>query len=147
MAIILRIDVDNAYSYYKEPRLKIFGYSFLRICNYFNRNYYLPKLKKYHSENLKNLLEILKKKNVKASFFFKTETIPPKYLRKQMIKNNEEICLHATNTSAFDKFKKELRFIERKYNKKIKRKARWISSASAIPALSLGNNNKSIRGK
>ena len=103
MGVILRIDVDYAYEF--------------PYFNYLRMNYYFPRIKLLGYEKcLISMLDDLNDRNIGASFFFKTKTVPsnPRLLAKH------DVGLHLVYAETYADFVKEFTYIENKVNRKIR---------------------------
>ena len=105
MAILLRIDVDAPYT--TETFLKN------KLCSLCS-NYYFPRIRSLgYLTHLDALLNELNKRDIKATFFFKRNTLPSKDQLKSL--ESHEIALHMLNTNNIDSVARELRLLgERK---------------------------------
>ena len=92
MAVLLRIDVDNAYAYLK------------RVFNNLRLNYYFPAIEALgYLSYLKRLLSDLEDRGIAATLFFKPSTIPSKRLAQRILKLHA-VGFHAVRTSNFEEF-------------------------------------------
>jgi len=109
VAILLRIDVDDAYS-----RASFLG----RRLNNLQLNYRLvPFTKAKYLKTLTLLLNYINNENISANIFFKVNTLPSKVLMRKL--SNHEIYLHALALSSASSLKSELNLLERKTDRKV----------------------------
>lgn len=101
--LILRVDVDNPYNYYK---------SWGKLLNYFSLNFFnLRSNVLGYLHHFYELHDYLVERGAKATFFIRTETIP---LRRINL-NYFEVALHAVDTSSFKAFKDEVDYLSKYY--------------------------------
>ena len=97
MPVILRVDVDNAYS--------------TTSLNYLKLNWYFPNIGKLgYLKHLKDLIQNLDDRGVGATFFFKTKTIPDQV----SLLNKHELGLHVVYANDYEAFKRELTHVSKK---------------------------------
>lgn len=102
-AFILRHDVDSPFVYRKNVFKKLANRIYLSDPDLPGRKF-LPG---YH-EALKTILEIEKKFDARASFFFRTVTSPPPEIVRRLIAEGHEVAYHADRIATFEEFKEDL---------------------------------------
>ena len=106
MAIILRIDVDNPYGYHTFWR---------KVLNYLALNYNFPKIDALgYLSHLNSLLRDLEERDVPATFFFKTTTIPNIEMRSRILEMHE-VGFHAVRTRSFQEFLKDFQKVNKAF--------------------------------
>lgn len=97
MPVILRIDVDNAYSTIS--------------LNYLKLNWYFPNINKLgYLKYMTDLIQNLDDRGVRATFFFKTITIPDQL----SLLNKHELGLHTVYANDYEEFKREFTHVSKK---------------------------------
>jgi hypothetical protein len=104
MAIIIRIDVDRPFG-----RRTIFHRSLSRVSS----DLYFPKFKSLgYLNDLKKILMVLNKRQVRAYLFFRRCTIPSKEILALIGSGDHIVGLHLENSRNYHTFKEELNFLE-----------------------------------
>ena len=100
---VLRHDVDSPFVYRKGLFKKIANRIYLSDPDLPGKQF-LPG---YH-EALKAILEIEKKFDTRASFFFRTATCPPPDIVRRLLDDRHEIAYHADRIESFEEFHEDL---------------------------------------
>lgn len=111
MVIAVRIDVDNPFGLATKYR---------RLLNRISINYGLvPKLSQLgYLDNAMKLLQHLGNNGIRATWFFRTVSTPTKTLLRHFSDLNQDLGLHAEQTSNFETFSNEVRLWERRCGRK-----------------------------
>lgn len=105
MVVALRHDVDNPVWDYVP-----FNYVFLRLKNQRVREWGLVP---NYLEDVKNLLDFEVSRGIKATWFFRTSTIPNKDTVKRLLNSQHEVGYHSDRDEKYETFMHDLRVLER----------------------------------
>ena len=119
--MLLRHDVDNPYNIFDKRCImrKINIY-----LNYISLKYdifssLLRVLDLTYLSHLWFLLDLESKYNARATFFFRTVTIPTRSIKRRLVLDGHEIAYHSDRNYSFSTFLDDLKLIERKVRVKI----------------------------
>ena len=104
MVVVLRHDVDN--TVWDSISL---NYVFNRLKNQRMREFELvPR----YLNDVRNLLDFEVSRGIKATWFFRTCTIPNKATVKKLRESHHEMCYHSDRDDKYETFKHDLRILE-----------------------------------
>lgn len=117
MVLLLRVDVDNAYT-------PIGNTSIVRkmklILNYLNENYWAPHIEFLgYNEAFLRLINDMHERGIRASIFFKYITLPNKRTIDFLHDEGFDVGMHILTAKNYDEFLKEKKYIEKKIKTRI----------------------------
>ncbi len=111
--VILRVDVDNAYNFYKRFPKGGGSLNTLRL------SHGLFAISQFgYLEDLRLLVEDLDDRGLRATFFFKATTIPQRDMRERILRSHA-VGFHAVRTARFEDFKKDFKKVNKSFHDSI----------------------------
>ena len=119
--VIIRHDVDNIYGIYRPLRFgnifKAVNYGFLALLSVTPKlRYFVP----FYEEHIPFLLDIEKKYGARATYFFRTVTIPRIRLLNSLKGFQHEIGYHSDRNYSYEVWFKDLKYIEKEVDVRIR---------------------------